>query len=119
MNFGILMKHCSLAQAAKTANEIRQLIQEYQFIFQDSQYLVGASIGVVAIDSENCSLDVIMGRVDAACYLAKIYGRNRVYVYDKFDVDIERHRGEMGWVSRIKDAIDNDKFELYSQKIIN
>lgn len=117
--FGILMKHCSLEQAAIIANEIRQLIEEYQFIWQDRQYSVGVSVGIVAIDSDNFSLDVIMGRVDAACYLAKNYGRNRVYVYDEFDADIERHRGEMGWVNRIKDAIENDKFELYSQKIIN
>jgi diguanylate cyclase (GGDEF)-like protein/PAS domain S-box-containing protein len=117
--FGILMKHCSLEQAAKTANEIRQLIEEYQFIWQNRQYSVGVSIGIVAIDRNNCSLDMIMSRVDAACYMAKDYGRNRVHVYDEYDADIERHRGEMGWVNRIKDAIDNDKFELYSQKIIN
>lgn len=117
--FGILMKRCSLEQAAKSAEDIRQFIEDYQFIWEDRKYSVGVSIGIVAIDSKEQSLDSIMGQVDVACYFAKDYGRNRVHVYDEYDADIERYRGEMGWVSRIREAIEHDKFELYSQKIIN
>ena len=117
--FGILMKNSSLENAAKSMDEIRQWVEDFQFIWQNKRYSVGVSIGIVAIDTKNCTQDVIMGRVDAACYMAKNYGRNRVHVYDENNPEIERHRGEMSWVSRIKDALDHDKFELYSQKIIN
>ena len=117
--FGILMKGYTLDRAAEAAEAIRRLIEGYQFIWEDRKYSVGVSIGIVAIDSKAVCLDEVMSRVDVACYIAKDYGRNRVHVYDEDDADIERHRGEMGWVNRIREAIDNDQFELYSQQIIN
>jgi diguanylate cyclase (GGDEF)-like protein len=51
--FGILMKNCSLEQAAKATEDIRQLIEDYEFIWENRKYSVGVSIGFVAIDSTN------------------------------------------------------------------
>jgi EAL domain-containing protein (putative c-di-GMP-specific phosphodiesterase class I) len=57
----------------------------------------------------------VMRHVDAACYLAKEHGRNRIHVYDPGDRTLERRRGEMQWVSRINNALLVDSFELYVQ----
>lgn len=116
--FAILMEYCSLEQAKHIADAIRQLIQDYKFIWKDKTYSIGVSIGVVVIDAATDTITKVMGAVDKACYAAKDGGRNRVHVYQESDKDISRRRGEMEWARRIKRAITENKFCLYAQKII-
>src|SRR5262249_23590634 len=50
--FGILLQDCSLEQALKVAETLRQAIRDYRFIWQDGTLEVGVSIGIVEITSE-------------------------------------------------------------------
>jgi EAL domain-containing protein (putative c-di-GMP-specific phosphodiesterase class I) len=55
-----------------------------------------------------------------ACFTAKEAGRNRTHVYGS-EEDAEGASGrlqEMRWVSRINDALEEDRFELYYQPIV-
>ena len=81
-------------------------------------FSVGASIGLVVIDETSEQMADVMRHVDAACYLAKEHGRNRVHVYDPGDETMERRRGEMQWVSRINNALLDSQFELFVQPAI-
>ena len=58
-----------------------------------------------------------MATADAACYSAKDGGRNRIHIAEEHDSDIESRRGEMQWVSKIAQALENNKFELHYQSI--
>lgn len=116
--FGILMAHCSITQAQSIAESIRQLIEDFNFVWNDKTYSIGASIGLVRIDDNTDSIVSIMSTVDTACYAAKDAGRNRVVIYSETDQEMTKRRVDMGWVQRIQDALDNDKFHLYSQKIV-
>jgi EAL domain-containing protein (putative c-di-GMP-specific phosphodiesterase class I) len=55
---------------------------------------------------------------DAACYLAKDKGRNRVQIYTPEDAALAQRSREMGWVVRIQKALEESRFVLYSQKIL-
>ena len=113
--FGILMEHCTLQQATRVATQIRERISNYRFRWEQHVFAVGASIGLVTIDETSEQMADVMRHVDAACYLAKEHGRNRVHVYDPGDETMERRRGEMKWVSRINTALLEDRFELFVQ----
>jgi len=117
--FGILMTHCSIEQAKMIAESIRQLIQDFNFVWQEKTYSVGASIGLVTIDKDTNSLTSIMATVDAACYAAKDSGRNRIMVYSETDQELNQRRGDMSWVHRLQEAIDQNKFCFYCQRIID
>ena len=116
--FGILMTHCSIEQAKAIAESIRQVIQDFNFIWQEKNYSIGASMGLVSIDKYTDSITAVMSTVDAACYAAKDAGRNRVIVYSETDQEVNQRRGDMGWVRRIQQAIEHNKFCLYCQRII-
>lgn len=116
--FGILMEHCSLQQATRVATSVRERIADYRFRFDQHVFGVGASIGLVTIDETSEQMADVMRHVDAACYLAKEQGRNRVHVYDPGDETMERRRGEMQWVSRINNALLESQFELFVQPAI-
>jgi len=51
--FGILLASCSLDQALRVAEQLRQAIRDYRFIWQDGVLEVGASIGIVEITRES------------------------------------------------------------------
>ena len=108
--FGILLQNCTLDQAMRMAETLRQAIRDYRFIWQDGVLAVGASIGIVEITSDTPTVANVMSAADVACYSAKDQGRNRVQLYKPDDVP-ERHR-EMHWVSKLTRACDESRFEL-------
>ena len=114
--FGILLQSCSLDQAMRVAEAIRQAIRDYRFIWQDVVSAIGVSIGIVEISSETPTVANVMSAADVACYAAKDQGRNRVQLYQPDNVP-ERHR-EMHWVSKLTRACDESRFELFFQPIV-
>ncbi len=114
--FGILLQDCTLEQAVRVAETLRQAIRDYRFLWQDGSLAVGVSIGIVEITKETPTVANVMSAADVACYSAKDQGRNRVQLYKPDDVP-ERHR-EMHWVSRLTRACDEGRFELFYQPIV-
>ena len=109
--FGMLLERCSLEQAERVADSIRQAIHGYRFLWGANSLSVGASIGVVRIARDTTSAASVLSAADIACYAAKDGGRNRVQVYER-DHGTNRHR-EMQWVGRIARAVEEGRLELY------
>lgn len=116
--FGMLLYGCPLEPALRLANEVREAVQEFRFMWQDKSFEIGVSIGLVEITAGSGNLAAVMSNADAACYAAKEGGRNRVHVYQEDDTDLLRRHGEMQWISRITKAFEEDRFRLYYQEII-
>jgi diguanylate cyclase (GGDEF)-like protein/PAS domain S-box-containing protein len=114
--FGILAQHCSIEQATRIAEQIRQAVRDYRFFWGHNTASIGASIGVVAITRDSDSVASLLSAADIACYAAKDEGRNRVHVHDANEVS-GRYR-EMYLVSRVTRAVDEGRLELHSQPVI-
>lgn len=115
--FGILMENCSLKFARRTIEGIRQTIEEFRFVWQDKKFTIGSSMGLVPISESFSKVEDILSAADAACYTAKDTGRNRIHIFFPNDIELNRKRGEMEWVSRITNALEENKFVLYFQEI--
>ncbi len=116
--FGVLLGNCQLNKAEVIAEEFCRVVKEFRFVWQDKSFEIGASIGLVAIRKESGSMTDLLSAADAACYVAKDKGRNRVYVYQPDDEELVARHGEMQWVSRINQALDKEYFKLYFQPIV-
>ena len=116
--FGLLLENCIIDVAINMLEELRELVQNFRFVHGDKIFRIGVSIGMVSIDKHTISIGKVMAAADAACYAAKESGRNRIHVYEAMDDDLSRRQGEMEWVSRINEAIEDDRFCLYCQPII-
>lgn len=114
--FGILMEHCSVDNAKRAANSLREVIQQFQFLWEEQVFNIGASFGLVPITKDSSMADHLKA-ADTACYAAKDLGRNRVYVYNEDDVEQTRRQGEMMWVNRINLALKENRFFLVAQPI--
>lgn len=115
---GILLRYCDLEKASIIADDIRRTIKEFRFAWAGHAFEVGASVGVVAINSESKNVPELLSAADVACYVAKDQGRNRVHVYQPDDKELTERRGEMRWVSRITHALNHDRLCLFYQPII-
>jgi len=117
--FGVLMEHCKIEQAMRVANVIREAVEEFRFVWGDKIFSVGASIGVTTITLLSKDVTEILKQADAACYAAKESGRNRVHLYNEKDTSLANRYGDMQWVSRISSALEENRFHLYAQPIMN
>jgi len=117
--FGVLLMNCDFQRAEVIANDIRQHVKEFRFEWESQHFELGASIGVVAISSESRSMTEILSAADVACYIAKEKGRNHVHVHVADDEEHAIRRSEMQLVSDISSALEDNRFTLYCQKILN
>jgi diguanylate cyclase (GGDEF)-like protein len=116
--FGVLLEHCPEEHAIRIANELFATIQGFRFVWVGTSFTLGVSIGVAFLDEHSESLSRVLSVVDAACFAAKDGGRNRIHVYRDDDSTLVKRHGEMQWVSRITDAVEQGRFHLYYQLIV-
>jgi diguanylate cyclase (GGDEF)-like protein len=115
--FGVLLAGCPLEQGVRIAESIRQAVEDFRFSWQDKVFKVGVSVGAVAVSAAHATLADILKAADAACYMAKEMGRNRIHVHSPNDGELAQRHGEMEWVSRIHKALDENRLALYYQEI--
>ena len=116
--FGVLLENCPAEHAVRIADELRQTVSDFHFIWHTRTFTIGVSIGLVNIADHAMTLADVLSAGDAACYMAKEKGRNRVQVYHPKDSELAVRHGEMEWVARIHGALDADRFCLYAQEIV-
>ncbi|MFB3064108.1 MAG: EAL domain-containing protein [Gammaproteobacteria bacterium] len=116
--FGVLLESCSLDEAMKTAEDLRETVKEFRFVWEDRTFRLGVSIGIVPISSENQDVAALLSAAESACAAAKDAGRNRIHCYQENDIDLMRRRKEMQWAARINNALEENRFELFRQTIM-
>jgi diguanylate cyclase (GGDEF)-like protein len=115
--FGVLLAECDLLHAQRVAAQLLSTVRGFRFAWQGRVFTLGASIGVAAVTGESPDPDSVMAAADTACYVAKDKGRNQVQVYHEDDEEVASRQGEMGWVSRITHAIEENRFFLQCQRV--
>lgn len=78
--FGVLLPSCTLSQAKKIAESLRQAVGDICVIHEGREYMVTLSIGVTTFDDTDVSVADVLARADAGSYSAKGKGRNGVVV---------------------------------------
>ena len=115
--FVILLRQCSLTFAHRITSLMCQSIQALRFVWEDRAFSVGASIGIVEITSDSHDMSEMIAAADAACYIAKAAGRNRVHTYRADDLILSQQREQQRWCLRIDEALADNHFRLYHQRI--
>ena len=115
--FGVLLEGCDIGRGEQIAESLRQMISDFRFVWGDKIFQIGVSIGLVEITASSEDSAAVMIAVDAACYMAKDEGRNRIQVYQGGNKGADRY-GEMQWIARIHKAIEENRLLLYRQNIV-
>ncbi len=116
--FGLLIHDTPLPVAERLADEIHSALRNFRFVWQDKSFNVGMSIGMVPVTAEISDIGELTGAANRACFLAKQQGRGRTQIYRRDAVEVRRHQGQMNWVVKLQQALDEDLFELDWQQIV-
>ncbi|MDT8404434.1 EAL domain-containing protein [Sulfuriflexus sp.] len=116
--FTLLLYNIEAVNVKPSAEKLRLMLENYSFFSANTNFNVTCSIGVVIIDNYASSADEVLAQADLACNLAKNRGRNRSYIYDPEDKDKLGMAEDMGWAARVREVLDNDRFELAYQPIV-
>ena len=116
--FGVLLEGCSLSKALEIAETLRQIVMDFRFAWGERTFDVGVSIGMSVIAADSGSVTEVLSAADAACYVAKDLGRNRIHVHQPDDAALVKHRSEMEWAQRLSSAIKEDRLCIYGQPIV-
>lgn len=109
--FAVLLPDCGADRALEIAEAIRDAVRSFRFEWQNRNFSVGVSIGVVEVGAEPISITDILARADSACYAAKRRGRNAVCVYESTLDDMDQS-GRSELLARIGRAVEEDLFSL-------
>ncbi len=118
--FTVLLHDIQEQATLHVAESFRQSLADFVFKHGVERVDIGCSVGVAMISQETQSPAQVLSQADIACHLAKRGGRNRVYLFKPADESsVNTMSMDMGWSRRIKEAIENGRFALACQPIIN
>jgi diguanylate cyclase (GGDEF)-like protein/PAS domain S-box-containing protein len=115
--FGVLLHDCTIERALEVAEALRHEIKGLRLHWDDKTFRISLSIGVVAITRDSGHIDEVLRAADAACYVAKDQGRDRVHHYQPDDEMLAKRSSDMQWLHRLREAIDRDQLVLHGQTI--
>jgi diguanylate cyclase (GGDEF)-like protein/PAS domain S-box-containing protein len=116
--FCVLLDSCSTGPAIGVAEALLRIVSDFRFVWQDKALPVSVSIGLVTFNEMDATVADVFRMADAACYVAKDKGRNRIQAYTPEDNMLAQRHGEVGWLERIRRALQEDRFVLHAQKIM-
>ena len=115
--FAVILEHCTSDQAQRVAQQICDRMEEFRFLHDERRFRIGTSIGLVPVDNRWANTAAAMQAADTSCYAAKEAGRNRVHTWFDTDQAMRVRHGEMQWATRLEQALDEDRFVLFAQRI--
>lgn len=115
--FGMLLQDVSIERAMQIADTVCSRVAAQPYSWQARRFEITASIGVCAITRATQSAEMVLSSADAACYVAKDKGRNRVQLYFGGKACAGK-RAEMEWVSRLHAALQANHFQIWFQNLL-
>ena len=116
--FGLLLENCPLQRGTAIAEEIREAVASFRFVWQEKIFEIGVSIGIVTLEKNSGDLTEVFSKADSACFVAKDKGRNRLHIYREKEKGLSHQHREMHWVHEIQRAFQEGFFCLYTQEIV-
>lgn len=116
--FAILLRNVDPDCLEKAADAFRSVLTDGCFYYNNRAYGIQGSIGVATFSDNSESPGDVLAQADIACHVAKTAGGNQLHMY----VESSDYKAEMGadlgWSSRLREAIERNHFELYFHPIV-
>ena len=116
--FAFFLSNIDVQKAEEIVEGILNTVREYQFIWSNKAFRIGASIGLVDAPAHVSNYGNLYHAADTACYMAKHEGRDRCHIVTYDDENVTEKREQTQWVNRINDALQENRFTLYCQDIV-
>lgn len=118
--FAVILPRAGTYRAEVVGQSMLSALDKTVFdTFTGARVRVTCSAGVVLYPLHGSTVEQLMSRVDLALYSAKERGRNRLTMYSTMERRAKESEARLAMRLAIRDALDNNKFVLYAQPIID
>lgn len=117
--FAVIAANISKRGAREMADKILEDMRQLTHIEDQNVIHVHCSIGVTMIPAGAAKQDDLIAQADIACREAKASGRNRAEFYRVSKRETEQMVADVGWMRKLREAIDQDAFVLRFQPIVH
>lgn len=118
--FAILMPRGGAAEASSVAESVLGAVRAQSVLTAAGRRRpITASIGIALFgDTERLTAEDVLVNADLAMYDAKEAGRDRAATYSSQERGASRMKARITWAERIREALEEDRFTLYAQPIV-
>ena len=117
--FAILLPEAGIEQAQSVARSVIDAVRTHAVTVAGQQIRVTASVGVTTYGNRRIDGESLLVEADLAMYDAKAGGRDTVALYTPMAVQQAQIESRLAWVGRVRNALDEDRFTLYSQPVLS
>jgi len=117
--FAIILKEVDEESAVIVTETFRTVLEQCNFAYSGENYNVNASFGVALMDIPGMTSGDLLANADIACHISKRSGRNQSHLYEKSNDEKNVMGSELGWSTRLRDAMEKNKFVLHYQPILD
>lgn len=115
--FAVFLPYANRATGMDVAEQLRKNVE--RFFQPDMPSHLTVSVGVSLYHNHGDTASELLTKADIAMFRAKDLGRNKSHFYTPEDKDIEKMRSRLIWKENILEAINEDRFEVWFQPIVD
>jgi diguanylate cyclase (GGDEF)-like protein len=115
--FVVLLADTDKESAREMADVFLANMRRLAHVEDDRVFHVHCSIGVTMVERPSANPDDLIAEADIACREAKSAGRNRMQFFETSSHSQERASSDVGWMNKLRNAVDADSFQLRFQPI--
>lgn len=118
--FAVLLPKGGAAEAQAVADSILAAVRAQSVVTTAGRRRpITASVGVALFgDAQGQSAEDVLVNADLAMYDAKEAGRDRAAIFASNERGASRMKARITWAERIREALEEDRFTLYAQPIV-
>ena len=116
--FALLLEDTSAEKSVKIAQYIVQLLDDLGFTAGEQHHRVTASIGIALFPTHGHTPADMMASADVAMYKAKENGLQHWHLLSQAENAKDELKERVYWVERIRNALEENSFELMVQPIM-
>ena len=114
-----LLLLCEGKEAELRCQRILYDIEAFRIGWESQVISTTASIGITTLRPSQSDFAGLLSQADAACFTAKELGGNRVFISSQTETQSQDRTEAIRWAVRIRDALNQNLFELDCQSIVS
>ena len=118
-SLAVLLRNSDHAATATLATRICNTFAAEVFVIGQRSSVITASIGGVQISEKNASVSPALAKASQGVQSAAAVGGNRLELFDPNAVDRAEAERIQAWVDRLREALEQKRFLLHFQPVIN
>lgn len=118
-SLAVLLRNSDHKRTMAVAERIREAFASHVFPIGTRSSVITASIGGVQIGEKIASVTQVLAKANQGVQSSLSVGGNRFDIFDPSATDRAEEEHTQAWVTRLRDALDNEGFVLHYQPVIS